>query len=228
MHLLIFDIDGTLSNTTNIDDECFIDVLYNCFRISLLMQEWTKYKVETTGTDEGLVKTIYRAKFRKQITKDELELFKEYYFKALLNEFEKSPEKFSEVKGALEMINYLSRDNNFRIAIATGSWRKSAEMKLNAIGISPQSFPLSCSDGITLRYYIVKNAIEMAKDFYMVKEFEKITYIGDGIWDYVTSQHLNINFVGVDSQKKGKLQVRGVEKVINDFSKLDDFINLLQ
>jgi phosphoglycolate phosphatase-like HAD superfamily hydrolase len=40
-------------------------------------------------------------------------------------------------------------------------------------------------------------AYERARDFYGVNEFETITYVGDGLWDFKASQKMRYHFIGI-------------------------------
>ena len=44
MTATIFDIDGTLTNTTKVDDKCFIQAFENVFGIDISNQDWSELK----------------------------------------------------------------------------------------------------------------------------------------------------------------------------------------
>jgi beta-phosphoglucomutase-like phosphatase (HAD superfamily) len=59
MKLAIFDIDGTLTETNEVDDECFVKAFAASHQITEIETDWTKY---THVTDSGLVSEIFRQK----------------------------------------------------------------------------------------------------------------------------------------------------------------------
>ena len=150
-------------------------------------------------TDENIVRELYI--WHKGIEPDEteVEVFKSY-LKMHLNGLKKvSPELFHPVAGAQSILSSLNSD--WKVALASGCWSFAAKLKLEAAGIIlPENLPISTSDGILSRQEIMNNAIKMAKISYAVEEFERIVYIGDGIWDLKTCASLNIPFVGIEAE----------------------------
>ena len=55
MTAIIFDIDGTLSNTTKVDDKCFIKAFKIVFGIDISNQNWSEL---TNVTDWGITEEI--------------------------------------------------------------------------------------------------------------------------------------------------------------------------
>jgi beta-phosphoglucomutase-like phosphatase (HAD superfamily) len=51
MKLLIFDIDGTLTDTKRVDDECFINAFQDEYGVILTNTDWTTF---VNVTDTGL------------------------------------------------------------------------------------------------------------------------------------------------------------------------------
>jgi hypothetical protein len=58
-----------------------------------------------------------------------------------------------------------------------------------------------------------------------ITEFESITYFGDGLWDFKTTQVLEINFIGVDFKNNRGLTNFGAEKVIENFIESENILN---
>jgi phosphoglycolate phosphatase-like HAD superfamily hydrolase len=220
MKLIIFDIDGTLANTLGIDDFCFREMLKILYKIEFSEVEWMKIKDETSGTDSGILQKSFFEKFLKDISLDEIDIFKNGFHDLLKSKYLEEPSNFSEIPGAKAIINYLQANPDYVTAIATGSWQKSAELKLQAIGIDFYNMPLSCADNFSQRVDIIQNAIELSNQFYDFQKFDKITYIGDGKWDYISSNTLGINFLGIDFYNSGLLKKIGAEKVYKDLNEV--------
>lgn len=51
MTAIVFDIDGTLTNTRKVDDKCFIKAFKNTFEIDISNQNWSEF---TNVTDWGI------------------------------------------------------------------------------------------------------------------------------------------------------------------------------
>ena len=65
-------------------------------------------------------------------------------------------------------------------------------------------------------------------DKHHIKGFETITYFGDGLWDFKTTQKLEINFIGVDSKNNGYLKDNGAKQVIKDFIEPEKILNWIR
>lgn len=212
MNLIIFDIDGTLTNSQVTEDHCFKTAFLEVLEIDIFDQEW-KYFVNVT--DWGITKEIYHKVHQQDIPSEKLEQFKKRFVELLATSCASDKSVFREVSGANTFFHHL-KNNNYAVAIATGSWRDSACIKLDAIDINPQNLPFSHSDLFISREEILLDAIEQSRKIYETS-FDSIHYFGDGEWDFKTCKKLNIPFVGVDCTDTGKLKNLGSEFIIKDF-----------
>jgi phosphoglycolate phosphatase-like HAD superfamily hydrolase len=217
MKLVIFDIDGTLVNSTNADDVCFFETFEEIHNIIIKNEEFTKYKQLTTGTDLELFRYIFNEFFTAPAKLTDTIEFKDYFYSELKKQYENNPKLFKEIGGAKDFIESLMKNTDVNIAIATGSWSDSALLKLKAIGLDTYSFPISTSDVYSNRKDIVLNAMTLAEEFYSSEGYEKIYYIGDAEWDFKAAQALNIEFIGVDHHNSKALSRLGVDKIIKNF-----------
>lgn len=126
------------------------------------------------------------------------------------------------------MLRRLAGANDWAIAFATGGWRASACMKLQAAGLDIEGLPTAFADDSISREDIVKTAVSRAKAVYAQPDFEKIVCIGDGIWDVMTAAQLELAFVGVGSGRQMTvLRDAGVEHIVEDFLDLERFFQAL-
>lgn len=220
MTLVVFDIDGTLTNTKTIDDFCFIESIRECWNCDLGVVDWNSY---VNVTDAGLSKDIYKSFFNKEINDTELKNLKNLFFEKIFYSAKEKPQEFLEIKGAKDFVKEL-QNQNINVSIATGGWKQTAEIKLKQIGIELEAFPYATSDDHYSRREILNNSINKSKEFYCTN-FNRIIYIGDGIWDYKTSSELNIDFIGIDYLQNGKLKECGVQTVFKDYSDIEIIMN---
>ncbi|MGA2297485.1 MAG: HAD hydrolase-like protein [FCB group bacterium] len=212
-HLVIFDIDGTLTDTSEIDDSLYRQTFFDLYNLKLLDNKWEEYKKLSSHNDNGTAINILRNELNIDDIQKELENFKSYFMILLKN----NSKKFTEIPGASDFFNELRANNNFIIGVATGSWRNSGIIKLNSIGISVDKIPYGNADLYNTRKEIISYVISQAKEMYNATEFTKITYIGDGEWDLVASRDLRIDFIGIDSRNDGMLKSLDVKKITNNF-----------
>ena len=58
MDLYIFDIDGTITNTVDIDDNCFQQTFEELYSINRKKINWDLLKQKASGTDSGLFSSL--------------------------------------------------------------------------------------------------------------------------------------------------------------------------
>jgi phosphoglycolate phosphatase-like HAD superfamily hydrolase len=223
MTLVIFDIDGTLTDTTGIDDFCFFKTFFDLFRINLIGANWSNY---VNVTDPGITYEVFQEKMERLPTDEEIRKVKEYFINLLKLSWELTPERFSEIPGAKEIIWKL-QERGHKIAFATGAWHDSAIIKLKSIDIDPTEFPFGNADYSHSREEIIKHVVTISQKFYS-SDFGKITYIGDGKWDYETCKKLKVDFIGIDSKNNGQLKKLGAETVFRNFKNSSEIIKFLE
>ena len=55
MNLIVFDVDGTMLNTTGVDDDCYEKAIWNVHSIKIDEIDWSKFK---DVTDQGVTEDI--------------------------------------------------------------------------------------------------------------------------------------------------------------------------
>ncbi len=101
-------------------------------------------------------------------------------------------DSFSPAPGALEVLKYLSQQDELAIAIATGDWIETISFKLNAAQIDVSQYSMATSSDCYARADIIRLSAERAG-----YSLDDVIYIGDGLWDYHATQELGIPFLGV-------------------------------
>ncbi len=214
--LLIFDIDGTLTNTKMVDDRCYKAAFDEIYGIDLSNQVWNVLK---NVTDIGILQEMLMTHDEATESFARIQEYKCCFIKKLEKEFLDHPDYYREVPGASSFLAHLIK-NNIAVAIATGSWSASARVKLQAISHNLASIPISHCDEFISREAITKDAIEKAKRHYQT-EFDEIIYFGDGEWDYKTCKNLHLHFIGIDIKDDKKLTNLGAETVFTTFLEID-------
>jgi len=126
-----------------------------------------------------------------------------------------------EIPGASALLKLLVAHPRWRIAIATGGWSVSASFKLASAGLPVDAFPWASANDAYDRAEILRTAIQRARQHYGHDAFEKVVYIGDGVWDVRAAKALRIGFLGLAaSNKAGRLVEEGASCVLPNFSNL--------
>lgn len=223
--LAIFDIDGTLTNTNSVDNECFVKALSEVHAITKINTDWATYP---HTTDSGITLQIFQENFGRDPEGPELDDFKSCFVKMLSEQYHTNSSSFTEIAGASVALNRLRRERDWAVAIATGCWRESALLKLRSANIDIDGIPAAFAEDGLSREAILQAAVSQALKQYRLNGFEKTVSIGDGLWDVRTARRLNFGFLGVGCGESAAVLTRaGAEDVIEDFADYDRLMSFL-
>lgn len=223
MKLVIFDVDGTLSDSNHEGSKCFGQAFQDIFGQPIPSMNWSAYP---SVSDTVIFHAAYEQCFSELPTPSAVQRFEERYNNLLQAKIEHYPTMFRAVKGAKKLTDYLLNHPDYIVGIATGGWKASAIIKMNHIKIAHTKMYAAYADGHFERANILKESIVKAEAVY--GDFEKIIYIGDAKWDVITTKKLNLPLIGI--RLKGDiefLQNLGVQDVIIDFQDIPQFLQLL-
>jgi phosphoglycolate phosphatase-like HAD superfamily hydrolase len=222
--LIVFDIDGTLTDTNEIDGLSFSKAMSEVFGIHEITTDWADYE---HTTDSGILRQLLRESLNKEATPEVLCPFKKTFISFFESAQKKDPHYFSEVPGASKIFEEIFKKTDWGVSIATGAWEASARFKLNAAGV-PSNFPAGFAEDSVDRKEIIKTSIERAKKFYNQAHFNEMIYVGDGIWDLKSAEALGMGFIGIDVKGTDKrLSPRGAH-VLRDYKNSDQFIEAVK
>ena len=197
----MFDIDGTLVNSNDFDEECYLRAAETVLSVRI-SSDWAGYQ---HATDSGILnEVIDRYKIpgsKEQIRND----FKKVFIDLVSEYIGNNPRSVSEVEGAACFIKYLCKHENCKVAIATGGWEETAKLKLKAAGIDIKKCAFASSSEHNSRVNIMKAAELKASS--SVPFISKI-YFGDASWDKHASELLNYRFILVGSRIDYKYQIQ--------------------
>lgn len=197
MNLIIFDIDGTLTQTNDVDSKCFAQAIKDALKITDLNTNWPSYKY---STDSGLVKQIYEEFLQREPTDIEINSIREEFVHYLKYEWQNNKKCYVPVLGAAAILHQINQLSNWHLAIATGGWKQSALFKLDSAHIAHENIPKAYADDHIERAEIINIAIQRAQTQNRVNQYQQIIYVGDRLWDKRAAIGLNIGFVGVGAE----------------------------
>lgn len=114
MKLAIFDIDGTLTSTNSVDDECFVKALAEAHASTEIDTDWATYP---NTTDSGITLHIFQEKFGRNPEETELGKFKRCFVNMLSEQYRSNSSSFAEIAGASIAINRLNGECSKRIQV---------------------------------------------------------------------------------------------------------------
>jgi phosphoglycolate phosphatase-like HAD superfamily hydrolase len=221
MHLVVFDIDGTLTRTMKADEECFVRSLGEVCGFSGIDTDWSRYK---HATDSGILHGIYESRAGRSPSPTEISRFRQH-FVGLLREAS-SEAAFAAITGAPLMLAHLAESAEHRVALATGAWRDSARLKMTSAGLCYDDYPAASGDDALDRESIIRLSMQRAAERYGT--IDSTVYVGDGVWDARACRNIGIPFIGIATGRRAaRLSAEGAVCVFPDFSDTDLFLTSL-
>lgn len=192
----MFDIDGTLLKSFDLDSYCYLEAINEITGLNI-SSDWDNYE---HVTDSGILAEIikkYKLENPNKLTQEVKNCFLNKLDKALKD----NPLK--EIDGAYDFLRKLKNMDNVVISIATGGWLESSVLKLNSARIDFSNIPLASSNIHYSRIEIMKAENTMATG----NADNKFTYFGDRRWDKNACSELGVNFVLVGSSIQHSQQI---------------------
>lgn len=221
--LAIFDIDGTLTDTNAVDDECFLEAIAGEFALELAGVDWSD---APHVTDASIARWLVERHRGRAPDDAEIERLVHRFVATLERELARTPDRFAPIAGARDAFAMM-RSDGWDIALATGGWRPSARLKLKASGLDVPDMVLACANDAVTREEIVRLARERAAAI-RGDSYDRVVSIGDGVWDVRTAANLELPFIGIATgEREAKLRAAGASVVLSDFQDLIAFRSAL-
>jgi phosphoglycolate phosphatase-like HAD superfamily hydrolase len=218
MHLVIFDVDGTLTDTMAVDAYCFLRAFTEVCGFSDVESDWSSY---SNATDAGIFHEVFELRLGRAPSPTELAHFREHL--VALFRAAAATRPFDPVRGAPELLARLKQENDYSVALATGCWADSARVKMSSAGMCYDDYPSASADEAPERDSILKLALARAAGSSSQK-LSGVLYVGDGVWDIRACGKAGIPFLGIAAGvQKEKLIAAGATHVLPDFFEQDQF-----
>jgi len=192
----LFDIDGTLTATNEVDRDCFLAAFLQEFAITEIDSDWLGYE---QTTDRGITAEILRRASRSE-SEEELARHRRRFVDLLRT----CAQQIRPIAGAAPFLDRVEREG-WEVAIVTGAWSDSARVKLEAAGLGGREV-VSC-DRFAARADIVRCALDGR---------HPAVLFGDALWDLRAAQEVGIGFIGI-GDKTQRLVDAGARDVFTDY-----------
>jgi len=218
MHLVMFDIDGTLTETMRVDEECFVRSFKDVFGFADIDTDWSHYP---RTTDSGIFHDVFTSRIGRSPAAQEVSRFRQHFLQLLAAASSHSP--FAPVAGADRLLSRLAQ-GGLRVSLATGGWRDSARLKMASAGMCFDDHPAASADDALDRESIMRLSRQRAAERYG-ESFACTVYVGDGVWDARACRSVGIPFIGMGTGSRAtRLSAEGAVCVFRDFSHTDIFL----
>lgn len=188
---VIFDIDGTLVDSSGFEDRLYATAVRDVLGNVSIRSDWGAYE---HVTDSGILREICRDNGMESV---ECEYRVRTRFGELVSDHLSRKGACMAVVGAVAFFERLRASSGFEVGIATGGWGHTARMKLYSAGFVISGIPLASSDDDHERIRI------MEKCRAQMASADATVYVGDGEWDKRASELLGWRFVGVGVRLRG-------------------------
>ena len=215
--LIVFDIDGTLTDSKYIHYAAYVGA-FNDLGFESFSNDFASYK---HYTDSGIFAEAYQNEFGKVPSEREIEKFADSHLKHFKEVLKLA--KINEIKGARDFLKQLE-ETNWASCFATGSFLRPAKIKLQNASIPFSQEVLATASEHLARKDIVLAAIKKAKDYYNI-DFNRIIAFGDGLWDLLTAQELGLELIAIGDDSDSKALIERGAKLFKDFSKKEEILN---
>lgn len=207
---IIFDIDGTLTSTNEVDTRCYVQSVIE-YLGSSIDTDWSRYR---HVTDSGIAAEVLE---RHQRPATDVARIRERFVRLISDALLKTPECFAEIPGAASFVSQLRGMPNVGLGLATGGWSASAYAKLHQAGIDVAGLAFASADDAQSRIDIMIKCRER-----ILRAAPKFTdtpiYVGDGVWDAEAARILGWQFIGIGSgERANQLRRCGVPTLFTDY-----------
>jgi phosphoglycolate phosphatase-like HAD superfamily hydrolase len=214
MKLVMFDVDGTLTDTFASDEDGFARAIGDVLGIAEINTDWNSYPEVTSG---AVLDAIVRGKLGRGVSRDECRAVQRRLVERLDG-------KINEIPGAAAFLRTL-RAAGFGVALASGDWEFTARHKLAAAGVPADNLPAAFCEAGDGRTAIMRRSLQLALPHYRCGRFEKIIYVGDGAWDLRAAQELGWKFIGIGGGRRAAaLNSAGARHVFPDYRRGGDLL----
>ncbi|MBK1880414.1 HAD family hydrolase [Pelagicoccus mobilis] len=221
-HLLMFDVDGTLVQSLDLEDKLFPLSCEQALGIDSVSSDWSQYEVPS---DRGIVSQLAETRLNRPATQEDFDKAEASFHRLIREELERFPDACRALPGAVEMIETVKALPDTIVAIATAGWRSTAHLKLSQAGFDVEGIILCSSSERRTKAEIMELATQRARSRFGIENFKSQTYVGDSPGDKQASERLGFQFIGIRSKENTNQQE---EYPFSCYTDLDHFLATLK
>lgn len=221
MKLVMFDMDGTLTDSFSLDENCYVLAIEQALGLPRVVTEWETY---THTSASYCLQEIVRRTRGSLPTAAESRAVQARMIEIMAEATRLRGRCTEEIPGAAACLRSL-REAGYAVAIASGDWEATARHKLTTAKIPFESLPSAFCDVAHPRTEIMLTALARAEQHYGCPRFERIVYFGDAIWDIRACRELGWPLVAIGTGSHAtRLHSLGVSHVLPDYRSMPEVL----
>jgi len=224
--LLLFDVDGTLILSGGAGIRSVNRAFLSLFGVADAMA-----RCRPDGkTDPAIFREVARETLARELSEMEMEKVKDAYLAALREEIRRSP-GYRIMPGVPSLLDLLSRQGRFLLALATGNLERGARLKLDPADLNRFFGTGGFGSDDEDRPRLVRAAIRRAsEDCSTPIRDEDVFVIGDTPHDIAAARAAGVRCIAVatGSSRPADLERHSPDVVIEDLSDAEAFLSALE
>lgn len=225
MKLVMFDMDGTLTDAFAIEENCYVLAIEQALNLPGVKTEWETY---THTTASFCLEEIVRRARGHPPTAAESRAVQVRMVAIMADITRRTGRRTQEIPGAAACICELQR-RGYAVAIASGDWESTARHKFKTAGIPFEGLPSAFCDVANPRTDIMRAALARAAAHHGRARFDRITYVADAAWDVRACRELGWPLVGVVAGVfSSRLPALGVTHIVRHYLDFDAFLAAIE
>lgn len=224
MNLVMFDMDGTLTDSFSFDENCYVLAIQQALGLPRVVPDWEGY---AHASSSYCLDAIVRAHHGRPVTSAESEAVQRRMVALMAEIGAEKARHTAEIPGAADCVRALL-DQGHAVAIASGDWAATARHKLTTARIPYHGLPAAFCDDSHVRTEIMQTALARAAAHYGVGQFERVVYVGDALWDIRACRELGWPLVSIaEGAHAERMRTLGATQVIAHYQPLENFHSAL-
>lgn len=224
--LLLFDIDGTLLLTGGAGKIAFEEAFEEIFEVP---NAWRN--LDPHGkTDPAIFDEVAKRELGRLLSRNEFDLLMERYEEIFEERIHESP-RFELMPGVVEILEYLSRDPDIFLALATGNFERAGRMKLKRGGLEHYFQTGGFGNDAREREKIVLAAVAYSEELAR-KHFEenRIFVIGDTEYDIAAAKKAGVRSIAVltNGRTLKHFEADSPDHILKDLTDIPAFLACLK
>lgn len=225
MKLVMFDMDGTLTDSFAIEENCYVRSIEDALKIPDVRIDWHAYPHTSSAY---CLDTVVQQSLGRRPTPTEAHAVQARMIEIMDETTRRNGRRTRAIPGAPQAVGELLR-LGYGVAIASGDWEATARHKLASGGIPFENLPAAYSDVAYARTAIMQAALARAAAHYGCASFERIVYVGDAPWDVRACRELGWPLVVVaEGEDATRLTGLGATHVIPHYLDLERFLAVIE